>query len=443
MNSATIKKMAINYSRKELLRIARKINAGQRILPDELNYLLDFTYIQEESKFASFVRNAAFPFAILFGAILAMNSDYFDFLFEQLPSWTNLSPSLLTGFDYVWTIIGSPVERTNILYHVPNIIIYAFGIISLKAIFDAIKKRNWLDIVIDAQGVLRQKINEGILQYDLKHGHSILFVGKGDFIAQQFVADHNANECITLAEIKPVNNNVWNLYKTESHEADLNNSLECAEAKYAGEYIFFPVQDIHLFLPSSTAYDMPPHRLDLHCQYIRKLEGQNKWDLNPIFIVGDRFHKSIVQTEDKDGIVKGSEDVISIESVAKRYPHVTVVDPTDIVLKHILEKAKNRKIVFRATVEGIKEYKKRFYKRLEMVGYKQSDKAKGMFIVGYDIYEDQIEQQKLCGKLDDYYPVVLSKNVYDALISNGNNEEDIIYVPDLVIGELKKHAEKQ
>ncbi len=435
--------MATKYSRKELLRIARKVNAGMRISPDELNYLLAFTYVHEENKVMVFLRNAAFPFAILFGAILAMNAEYFDQLFAKLPSWTNLSPVLLTGFDYVWTIIGSPVERPNILYHVPNIIMYAFGIISLKAIFDAIKKRNWIDIVTEAQGLLRQKIKEGTLRFDLKRGHSILFVGKGDFIAQQFVSDHDENESITLAEIQPVENNVWNLYKTDSHEADLNNSLECAEAIHAGEYIFFPVQDIHLFLPSPTAYDMPPHRIDLHCQYIRKLEQQNKWERNPIFIVGDRFHKSVVQTEDKDSVMKGSEDVISIESVAKRYPHVTVIDPTDIVLKHILKMAKNRRIVFRATVEGIKEYKKRFYKRLEMLGYKQSEKAKGMFIVGYDIYEDQIEQQKLCGKLDDYYPVVLSKNVYDALMSNGHNEEDIIYVPDLVIAELDKHAARQ
>lgn len=431
------------YTRKKLLAIAKQVKHDGRMSPDEINYLLNFKHIEEDSKLHSFIQSYAFPIAIFVGALMAMYTQRFDSFFQKFPPWTFLSPDLQTGFDYVWSIIGSPVEKANFFYHVPNIIMYGVGFISIKGIIDAIHKRDWLDVVTSAQEQLKKKIDEGTLNYDLKTGHSILFVGKGDFIAQQFTEDHEPQECITLAEIKQPYTDIWQQYKTESHEENLNKALKYAEAERAGEYIFFPVQDIHIFLPSPTAYDMPPHRIDLHCQYIRRMEQRNKWDRNPIFIVGDRYHKSVVQTEDKTKVLDGSEDVISIESISKRYSDVKVIDPTDIVLKHILKMAKDRKIVFRATVDGINEYKKRFYSRLEKLGYGKNPKEKGVFIVGYDIYEDQIEQQKLCGKLDDYYPVVLSKNVYDALISNGHKDEELIYVPDLVIDELKTFSQKQ
>lgn len=431
------------YSRKKLLHIAQAVQKGDRISPEDISYLNGFTHNNDEHSVVTFLKNSAFPIAVLCGAVLAANSDFFDGIFSYLPSWTNLNPAFLSGFDYVWSIIGNPVEKSNIIYHIPNIVMYSAGFISIKSIIDSIKKRNWLDIVTDGQAALRQKITDGTLAYQLESGHSILFVGKGDFIAMQYSEDHNPDQCITLAEIKPPYTDIWNIYKTESHEADLKNALDRVEASDAGEYIFFPVQDKHLFLPSPTAFDMPPHRIDLHCQNIRKLEKTNKWARNPIFIVGDKYHKSIVRTENKTGLVDGTEDIISIETIAKRYPQVKIVDPTEIVLKHVLKMAHNRKIIFRATIEGIEEYKKRFYQRLDKLGYGENPKAKGVFIVGYDIYEDQIEQQKLCGKLDDYYPVVLSKNVYDALISNGHKDSELIYVPDLVIEELRKLADQQ
>lgn len=431
------------YLRNKLLSISRQVKRGDRLSPAEINYLLEYKFIENDNKLSSIIQTYAFPFAILIGAVMAMYSSFFDSVFSQFPHWTFLTPELQTGLDYIWSIIGSPVEKANFFYHVPNIIMYGVGLISIKGIIDAIHKRDWLDIVTTAQANLKQRIEEGSVNYDLKKGHSILFVGKGDFIAQQFTENHSQNETITLAETKQTYTDVWQLYNTESHEENLNNALECAEANRAGEYIFFPVQDIHLFLPSPTAYDMPPHRLDLHCQYIRRMETRKRWDRNPIFIVGDKFHKSLVQTEDKSKVLEGSEDIISVESIAQRYPDVNVIDPTDIVIKRILKMAKDRKIVFRATVDGIKEYKSRFYERLEKLGYKPNTKEKGLFIVGYDIYEDQIEQQKLCGKLDDYYPVVLSKNVHDALINNGHSGTELIYVPDLVINELTRLAKKQ
>ena len=53
------------------------------------------------------------------------------------------------------------------------------------------------------------------------------------------------------------------------------------------------------------------------------------------------------------------------------------------------------------------------------------------------------EQQKLSNKIDEYYPVVLSKVVNDALLRNGYKSNDFIYVPDLVLKELSIKTSEQ
>lgn len=136
-----------------------------------------------------------------------------------------------------------------------------------------------------------------------------------------------------------------------------------------------------------------------------------------------------------------SQDTISLESLVQKHEGVQIFDPTDIVLKHILDKAAGRKIVFRATKEGIAEYKERFYQRLELLGYVPS--KKGMLTIGYDLSEDQTEQQTLRRALDDYYPVVLSKNVHDALLRNGYQPQEFLYVPELVLAEMSKATAAQ
>lgn len=268
-------------------------------------------------------------------------------------------------------------------------------------------------------------------------------MGKGDYIGAQFSISLNPADTITLSEHKPAYTSVWSRFRVGNPYADLTAALDRGQAETAGEYIFFPVQDQHLFLPSATAYNIPPHNIDLLCQNIRSIEAANGWDQNHIFIVGDRFHQSVVRTEDAQGVVEGTEEVISLESIAARYKAIDIVDPTDIVLQRILKLAQGRRIVFRATREGMTEYKARFYERLHLLGYRSGNHAKGTFTVGYDLFEDQIEQQTICAKHDDYFPVVLSKNVFDALIRNGYQEDQFIYVPQLVIAELIRVASRQ
>jgi hypothetical protein len=294
-----------------------------------------------------------------------------------------------------------------------------------------------------AKSTLSENIKNGTIYASLKKGHSVLFVGKGDFIGMQFVLTHKDEMAITISEKKPLYSTIWNFYDATTTFEDLKEVLVRSGSENAGEYIFFPVKDDQIFLPDLDAYDLSPHKLDILCQNIRKIEKENRWKTKRIIIVGDRYHKSFVQSEDKRGVLKDTEDIISLESISQKYRNITLIDPTDVVLKKILDIAKGRKIVFRATREGITEYKTRFYDRIEKLGYKHSATKKGILTIGHDLSEDLTEQQTLTRKIDDYYPVVLSKNVRDALIRNGYKDHEFLYVPQLVLETLSESASRQ
>jgi hypothetical protein len=432
----------MRQAKSKLLSSVKKIESDRKISPTEIEHLLSFQKNDESQRLLRLLKGSAVPLSLLFGFCFSVFSTEFTTLVTHLPSWTNLSPQILTGVDYLWDILGEPVGKANILYHIPNIILYSFGIFGIKKLFEAIDRKSWLDKVLYGQKSLQEKIQNGNLFLSLKKGHSLLFVGNGDFIGMQFAITHAPSDAVTISDHRPSYTDIWSKYHTETLFEDLKNVIERSDGETAGEYIFFPVKDDQIFLPSEAAYDISPHKLDILCQNIRIVEKEKKWKPRRIIIVGDRYHKSSVQSEDKKKIIPKSKDTISLSSIAKKYQKVTIIDPTEIVLRTIIGIASGRRIVFRATKQGIKEYKDRFYMRLQLLGYKQTRK-RGILTIGYDIFEDQTEQQTLSRRVDDYYPVVLSKNVHDALIRNGYKKSEFIYVPDLVIKTLSQKASEQ
>lgn len=433
----------MKYSKNTLVEISHKVLRNQKLIPSEIGYLCGFERKTSNNPVSKVLKNIALPLSLAFGFFFSVFPTYFDSLVKNMPSWTNFSGPILTGIDYLWDLIGEPVQRANIIYHIPNIFLYSFGIFGIKKLFDTLDKKTWLDEVLFAKDKLAEQIKHGSLNVDLKKGHSILFVGKGDFIGMQFVLNHDINASVTISEVKPSYSDIWNFYNPHTTFEDLKEVLLRSGKANTGEYIFFPVKDDQIFLPSPTAYDLSPHKLDILCQNIRKIEKENKWSVKRIIIVGDRFHKSFVQSEDKKGLLQDTEDIISLESISKKYEKVTLIDPTDVVLQQILDLAAGRKIVFRATREGISEYKNRFYDRIEKLDFTHKHTKKGILTIGYDLSEDLTEQQTLARKIDDYYPVVLSKNVRDALMRNGYKKSEFLYVPDLVLKKLSITASKQ
>lgn len=431
----------MKHDKSLLIRTAKKIGTKLPLTPSEVESLLEFEVQQEEHTFIAQLKAWAVPLSLIFGFLLATFASEFDPLIASLPTWTNMSPNLLSGVDYLWSILGDPVGKPNIVYHLPNIVLYAFGIVGIKYLLDKLDRHTWLDKVLDAQLLIREQIKRGQLNWQLADGHSLLFVGSGDFIAQQFVENHQADFAVTISDVKPQHTIVWNQYDSNCVFDDLKMVIERSGGMNAGEYIFFPVKDMSIFLPGDKDFDLSPHKLDIFCQNIRLIEKQAGWQVKPILIVGDMHHNSFVQSVDKKKVIPKSQDTISLLSISHKYEAVRILDPTDIVLKKILAIADGRRIVFRATKEGISEYKDRFYKRLKLLKY--NPKKKSILTIGYDLFEDQTEQQTLARKVSDYYPVVLSKNVSDALVRNGYQKNQFLYVPDLVLEAVSEAAAEQ
>lgn len=433
----------MKVSKKRLLKISEKLRNNRKITPEEIFDLLSFEKKDDDSKAISLLKKSAVPLALIVGCAIAVFPIESLRFANTLPSWTNLPEPLQNGANYMWNILSEPVENNNVVFHLPNIILYSFGFLGVKKLFDALDRKTWIDRVNEAKEKVNSQIESGNLNLNLSKGHSILFIGNGDFIATQFVHNGKPSATVTVSNQKPKDNPIWNYYDPNGSFEDLQSVIDRVSDGDTGEYIFFPVKDDQIFLPGPTAYDLSPHKLDILCQDLRSIEKKKKLKIKRILIVGDRFHTSYVQSEDKRGKIKKSEDLISLHTISKKYPNIGIIDPTDIVLKKIIEIASGRTIAFRATREGILEYKKRFYNRLELLKYKPNPKRKGILTIGYDVLEDQTEQQTLSRKIDDYYPVVLSKAVRDALIRNGYKKDEFIYVPELVLTHLKKEASKQ
>lgn len=441
----------MKYNKKKLLQISYKVAEDKPISPDEINYLLSFTKITKEHTATKLLKQAALPGSLLFGFLFTTFPVEFEQFVNTLPSWTNFNPPLLSGVNYIWDLLGDPVKKANFLYHIPNIILYSFGIFGIKKLIDLLDRKTWLEKVVLYQTNLRKNIDQGNLNLKMKKGHSILFVGNGDYIGMQHTLNLHQDQTITISSSKPTYTNIWNNYDVNTLFDNLKDILIKSDIENAGEYVFFPVKDDQIFLPNERAYDLSPHKLDLLVQNIRTIEKELNLNPRRIIIIGDKSHMSYVHSEDQQKVIAKTKDIISLTSIANKYPNMTLLDPSDIVLKEIIKIAKNRKIVFRATLDGIKEYKKRFYTRLKQLGYKQNPTKKGILTIGYDLFEDQTEQQTLSRKIDDlgkaassaYYPVVLSKNVSDALIRNGYKPTEFLYVPDLVLNHLLKTTAQQ
>lgn len=426
---------------KELLLIAERIKKKESVLPSDAEKICSFKLSDKQNKVTGFLLKIALPASIALGMSQAAFPQFYTGLVAKLPAWTNMSNNLMNAVDYVWAIIGKPVKQNNIIYHVPNIFLYSFGVIGVKKLFEFVRRKSWLDKVTEAKDILEKQMDKGIFNYELKPHHSLLFVGRGDFIGEQFSIRSNIDDAITLASIKPVYTNHWVKYDTSNSFTLLEKALIHGDAQSCGEYILFPVRDTELFLPGEREYDIAPEKVEVLIHTIRDIEKVNNWDPKRIIIVGDRKQITCVRTETKKSVVENSTEDISLISIDKDIRKVTIVDSTDLVMKEILRRYPDRKIYLRTSLDGSTQYKKRFFDRLDELGYNDDAESKLSVVIGYDISEEQVERETFRSKLQEYLPVILSKDTHDAILRKGYTKEQFIYVPDLVLAELKKIAD--
>ena len=158
----------MSYSKKKLIEISKKITNRSSLTPFEIEEILSFEKVEKELAIVSLLKKSAVPLALTVGFAIAVFPERAEILVKTLPSWTNLPTPVVNGADYFWNILSEPVGKSNIIFHLPNIILYSFGVLGIKKLFEAIDRRTWVDRVNIAKGILRKSTEEGTLFLKLK-----------------------------------------------------------------------------------------------------------------------------------------------------------------------------------------------------------------------------------------------------------------------------------
>lgn len=421
-------------SKAALIRLSNRINNGDRLDVETVAPFLDHRF-PETSPLGRFMLRVAAWISLFFASALVIFPEIGEYLIDVLPGFFLLPERLAKALDYVWGLVGKPVKKQHLMYHLPNIIIYAFGVAGIRQLWRRLNKKNWKDLVESSQEKLQKMIESGTARYTFAPGFSLLFVGDGDQMAKSLVID-DPHIGPTLSTRRPAHTVLWGKFAATEGDEGFARVLDQVNAEDAGEYVLFPVVDDQLFLPGPAEYDMPPHRIEIAVQRIRLFEKDRGWAPKRIVIVGDRQQTSRFVTSSKTGPVHSAHDEVSLSTIEQEYENVIVADPTDITLRRIIEFADGRQILFRASELGMKKYGQAFYDRLALLGYEPS--KEGSLTVGYDISDLETEHQVVAKRGSEYLPVILSRDIYDLLSRNHLREADHILVPRLVKEELQR-----
>lgn len=426
--------MTETLSKKTLIQLARRVKDGERIDAGLVNPFLDHEF-RETSGFSRFMLRVAAGISLFFASVLVIFPEVGEYLIGVLPGVFLLPERVATAFDYVWGLVGEKVGERHLMYHLPNIIVYAFGVAGIRQLWRQINKNNWKDMVAASQDQLRQMIATGTGRFNFAPGFSLLFVGDGDQVAKSLVVD-DPHIGPSLCSRRLPHTNLWGHFKSADGDDGFEHVLAQFNTRDAGEYVLFPVVDEHLFLPGKHEYDMAPHRVEIAVRRIRSFEKEQGWAPKRIVIVGDNEQKSTFVTSTASGRVTAQGDEISLRTIGEAYENVVIADPTDITLKKIIEIADGRQIFFRASDQGDAKYCKEFYHRLSLLGYEPTKEAS--LTVGYDISDLETEHQVVSQQHSGYLPVIISRDVFDSLSKRYLRDGIYIFVPSLVKQELQK-----
>jgi len=426
-------------SKNRLIKLAETIDSGHHVAAGEVQPFLDHQF-HEASKTSKFMLKLAAGISFFFASVLVIFPEVGEKLIEILPDFFLLPERVAKALDFVWGLVGAPVKKQHLMYHIPNIIIYAFGVAGVRQLWRRINKNNWKDRVVSAQEKLIAMIQEGQGRFKFTPGFSLLFAGEGDQIAKSLVRD-DPTVGATISSIRQPYTLFWGKYSVDEGADGFKRVLSQYNTNEAGEYVLFPVLDEHLFLPGSDDYDLAPHRVDIGIRKIRDFEKLNGWSPKRIIIVGDKEQSSQFVTSSREGVIESGRDIVSLRTVEAAHENVTVLDPTEITLNKIIEIADGRQILFRASDKGAEKYTRAFYRRLSLLGYEPTRQES--MIVGYDITDIETEHQLIAANQTDYLPVILSRDIFDDLVKNHLCEAPHIFVPRLVKRALQQLVSEQ
>lgn len=417
----------------ELIKLTQQIQLGERVAAESVPAFLEHKF-PENTSFGKFMLKVAGWISLFFASVLVIFPEVGEKMIEILPGFFLLPERLAKALDYLWGLVGKPVKKQHLMYHLPNIIVYAFGVAGIRLLWRKLHRNNWKDQVEDAQKKLNAQVEEGAGRFKFEPGFSLLFVGDGDRIAKSLVLD-DPFIGPTISSKRPDFSPLWGTLTPGDGDGGLERVLEQFNSSEAGEYLLFPVVDTHLFLPGPNEYDVPPHRIEIAVRRIREFEKSKGWLKKRILIVGDREQTSHFMTTSGDEVFNSEHDTVTLQTIADKYENISLVDPTDVTLQKIIDIANGRQILFRASAEGVEKYGSAFYHRLSRLGYEP--KSDGFLTVGYDISDLETEHQIVATGNSDYLPVILSREIFNLLSEEHLNMGDFIFVPHLIKRELQ------
>lgn len=430
--------MPKTLSKTTLVKLADQIRTGGRIPAEMVEPFLSHAF-PETSAFGGFMLKVAAYISLFFASVLVIFPEVGEFLIAHLPDFFLLPERIARALDYVWGLVGKPVGKRHLMYHLPNIIIYAFGVAGIRQLWRRINKNNWRDHVENARAMLEKSVADGTLRAEFPAGFSLLFAGQGDRMARSLVSDDPLIGP-TLQVSRPAYTPLWGRFAPDEGYDAFQCVLDQFNCEAAGEYVLFPVVDEHLFLPGAREFDMAPHRVEIAVRRIRDCERRTGWSRKTVIIVGDREQTSAFVTASRDGREDDVGDIISLSTIEADYEDVIVADPTEITLRRIVDIADGRRILFRASDIGVEKYAPDFYRRLALLGHEPH--RDGALIIGYDISDLETEHQIVAKAHIDYLPVILSRDVFEQLSERYLKENRYIFVPDLVKTELQRLVSK-
>jgi len=426
-------------TKRALIRLAETALSGGKLAVEDVEPFIQYKF-PASSRTSKIMLKLAAGISFFFASVLVIFPEAGEKLIEVLPGLFLLPERIAKALDFIWSLVGKPVKKQHLMYHLPNIIIYAFGAAGVRQLWRRLHKNNWKDHVEEAQEKLGHMIENGVGQFKFPIGFSLLFVGDGDQIAKSLVMDE-PTVGVTISSSHQQYTPFWGKYTANDGLEGFDRVLNRYNTHDAGEYVLFPVLDEHLFLPGNDDCDLPPHRVDMGVRKIRDFEKANDWGPKRIIIVGDKEQTSRFVTSSSNRVIESGCDTVSLKTIAAAYKNVTILDPTELTLKKIIDIADGKQILFRASDKGAEKYGKTFYQRLSLLGYKASKQQS--LVVGYDITDLETEHQLISGQQVDYLPVILSRDVFDELEKNHLSDEPYIFVPRLVKKSLQRLVAEQ
>ena len=103
----------MSSQKRTLIAIAKKVISHKPLTPSEVTYLLEFEKVNKDTPVTKRLKQIALPAALAFGFLFSALPDQFNDIVKHIPAWTNFSPPILAGVDFLWDILGDPVKKAN------------------------------------------------------------------------------------------------------------------------------------------------------------------------------------------------------------------------------------------------------------------------------------------------------------------------------------------